>query len=79
MSIECRGDCLYNFLYILYHTEALQATVSEGPAQGPYVAARLGFQPLDTRHRAPCPIIDQEQDTKSFKDINCLPTLESFS
>src|SRR6218665_310699 len=27
------------------HTKALQATVSEGLAQGPYVAARVGFKP----------------------------------
>jgi len=26
------------------HTEALQATTSEGPAQGPYVAARVGIE-----------------------------------
>ena len=28
-----------------FHTEAPQATVSEGLAQGPYVAARAGFKP----------------------------------
>src|SRR6218665_2507947 len=28
-----------------FHAEASQATVSEGPAQGPYVAARAGFEP----------------------------------
>ena len=27
------------------HAEALQATVSEGLAQGPYLAARAGFEP----------------------------------
>jgi len=27
------------------HTEALQATVSEGLAKGPYVAARVRFKP----------------------------------
>src|SRR6218665_1852787 len=29
-----------------FHAEAPQATVSEGLAQGPYVAARLGVQPM---------------------------------
>jgi len=27
------------------HAEALQATVSEGLTQGPYVVARVGFEP----------------------------------
>jgi len=27
------------------HAEALQATASEGLAQGPYVAAKAGFEP----------------------------------
>ena len=46
------------------HTEALQATVSEGLAQGPYVAARLGFEPATFRMQAtepttepPCPTV----------------------
>ena len=29
--------------------EALQATASEGLAQGPYVAARVGFEPVTIR------------------------------
>ncbi len=29
--------------------EALQATTSEGLAQGPYVAARVGFEPATFR------------------------------
>ena len=32
-------------LYRSLHAEALQATVSEGLAQGPYLAARAGFEP----------------------------------
>jgi len=28
-----------------FHTEAPQATVNEGLAHGPYVAARQGFEP----------------------------------
>src|SRR6218665_2579379 len=31
------------------HAEALQATVSEGLAQGPYVVARAGFKPTTLR------------------------------
>ena len=32
-----------------FHAEAPQATVSEGLAQGPYVAARAGFDPMTLR------------------------------
>jgi len=32
-----------------FHAEAPQATVSEGLAQGPYVAARAGFKPVTLR------------------------------
>ena len=31
------------------HTKALQATVSEGLAQGPYMAAKVGFEPATLR------------------------------
>ena len=31
------------------HTKALQATMSEGLAQGPYMAARVGFEPATYR------------------------------
>jgi len=31
------------------HDEALQATVSEGLAQGPFAAARMGFEPATFR------------------------------
>src|SRR6218665_188449 len=32
-----------------FHAEAPQATVSEGLAKGPYVAARVGFEPTTIR------------------------------
>jgi len=32
-----------------FHAEAPQATVSEGLAQGPYVAARAGAEPMTLR------------------------------
>ena len=32
-----------------FHAEAPQATVSEGLAQGPYVAARMGLEPTTLR------------------------------
>src|SRR6218665_1178421 len=35
------------------HAEVLQATASEGLAQGPYVAARAGFEPVRIRMQAP--------------------------
>ena len=31
------------------HAEAPHATAEEGPAQGPYVAARAGFEPATLR------------------------------
>jgi len=34
-----------------FHSKAPQATASEGIAQGPYVAARTGFEPSDERRR----------------------------
>ena len=33
------------------HAEALQATASEGLAQGPYMAARAGFKPTTFRSK----------------------------
>src|SRR6218665_1974849 len=46
------------------HAKALQTTVSEGLAQGPYVAARVGFRPATLRTQGteltaepPCPTI----------------------
>jgi len=45
-----------------FHAEALQTTVSEGLAQGSYVAARAGFKPTTLRTKGaesvnepPCP------------------------
>jgi len=34
-----------------FHTEAPQATVSEGLTQGPNVAARAGFKPMTLRSK----------------------------
>ena len=49
-------------LCLSLHDEALQATVSEGPAQGPYMASRVGFEPatlwsksIDSTNVPPCP------------------------
>ena len=36
-----------------FHSEAPQATASEGLVQGPYVAARAGFEPATLRTMAP--------------------------
>ena len=33
----------------VFHSEAPQVTASEGLAQGPYVAARAGFEPMTLR------------------------------
>ena len=35
-----------------FHAEAPQATASEGLAQGPYVAARVGVKPMTLRTKA---------------------------
>ena len=37
------------------HAKALQATASEGLAQGPYVAAREGFEPATFRTKGTAP------------------------
>ena len=34
-----------------FHAEAPQATANEGLAQGPYVAARAGFEPATLRSK----------------------------
>src|SRR6218665_3656226 len=46
------------------HAKALQATASEGLAQGPYMVVRAGFKPMTLRSKGvvsanapPCPII----------------------
>src|SRR6218665_869721 len=53
------------------HGEALQATVSEGLAQGLYMAARVGFEPATLRTQStelttepPCPthVVEQQWD-----------------
>ena len=45
-----------------FHAKAPQATASEGVAQGPYVAARVGLEPatlwtkgVETTNEPPCP------------------------
>src|SRR6218665_993689 len=38
------------------HAEALEATVSEGLAQGPYVVARAGFDPTTSRKASTLPM-----------------------
>ena len=58
------------------HTEAPRATVSEGLAQGPYVAARAGVEPTtlwtkgdESTNEPPCPT-RQELTT-----MTCLPKM----
>src|SRR6218665_62990 len=48
-----------------FHAEAPQATASEGFAQGPYVAAKAGFEPTtlgskgnESTNESPCPTND---------------------
>ena len=52
-----------------FYSETLQATVSEGIAQGPYVAARAGFEPttlrskgIDSAKAPPRPSVSSLQD-----------------
>ena len=54
------------------HTIAPQATMSEGLAQGPHVAARVGFEPathrtkgIESTNELPCPIC--------IEDVFCWP------
>src|SRR6218665_673910 len=45
-SLLLRGTPRLQHIYVSeFHTEALQATVSKGLAQGPYVVARVGVEP----------------------------------
>ena len=44
-----------------FRAEALHATMGEGLAQGPYVAARVGFEPATF----------QTQDTKTTTEPPC--------
>ena len=56
MDNFCRGSFIYAIsiapfksstdTVLEFHTEAPQATVSEGLAQGPYMAARAGVEPM---------------------------------
>jgi len=48
-----------------FHAETLHATASEGLAQGPYVAARVGFKLAGAKPttKPPCP---SKQYTKSM-------------
>jgi len=49
LQVHCYSEALLTKASILcwsQHTEVLQATVSEGLAQGPYVAARVLFEPV---------------------------------
>ena len=40
------------YLFSEFHAEAPQTTASEGLVQGPYVAARAGFEPTPLRRKA---------------------------
>ena len=45
------------------HDEVLQATVSEGFAQGPYVVARLEFKPVTFRTQGTKPTTEPPRPT----------------
>jgi len=47
-----------------FHAEAPQATASKGLAQGPYVAARVGFEPTTLRTK------DVESNNASQRHTN---------
>jgi len=46
-----------------YHAKVLQATVSEGLAQGPYVVARVRFKPATLWTEGTKPAIDPTRPT----------------
>ena len=56
------------------HAEALQATASEGLAQGPYVAARAGFEPTTLRSKGIDSTNVPPRPTRSMTDTNNYPT-----
>ena len=60
-ALQCKFESfvhsiIHSFIHLFYfhyhsefHAKAPQATVSEGLAQGPYVAARVGVEPMTLR------------------------------
>ena len=50
-----------------FHAEAPQATASEGLAQGPYVAARAGFEPTTLRTKGDESANEPPRPTKLYK------------
>ena len=52
---------------ILLTREALQATVSEGLAQGPYVTTRVGFEPATLRTQGTELITEPPRPTSYIK------------
>src|SRR6218665_3951363 len=66
------------------HTEALQATASEGLAQGPYVETRAGFEPttirskgIDSTNSPPRPTMPVEWTRYVFTTMFCYNALSS--
>ena len=51
-----------------FHAEAPQATVSEGLAQGPYVAARVGVEPMTLRMKG---VDSTKAPPRSTMSLNC--------
>src|SRR6218665_3882869 len=63
-----------------FHAEAPQATVSEELAQGPYVAARAGFEPttlrlkaIDSNNAPPRPTHRKCTESKTHAHARTLP------
>ena len=62
LQVHCYSEALPTTALILcrsQHAEVLPATMSEGLAQDPYVAARVGFEPATTGHKAPTDTITE--------------------
>ena len=57
-----------------FHAETPQATMSEGLAQGPYVAARAGVKPMTLRTKGVDSTKAPPRPTISCRNRKCKPT-----
>ena len=62
-----------------FHAEAPQATASEGPAQGPYMEARAGFEPTTVRTKGDESTNEPPRPTISVPVVYAIRSLENIS
>ena len=76
-SVSCVLSCSLNSLTLSLtlcqslYAETLQATASEGLAQGPYVAASAGFEPVSLRSKGIDSTNVPPRPTLAFNSVQC--------